>query len=257
MALEATFVDLYNQFKRLQDNLLALRLTVAEDKPLKGEVMLVDRLEDSITDTMGSLNHCLNASLLAKKAVAMPDLDRARRALNKCQEQFHSAERRFGDELVSYERLRDLATLGDKRGKEWASWAGSVKHGLEQCRDPLEGASKALAACWQELAEHCRNTSIVIHSRNLGRRSFSKIRKPRRSSVNRKREWQYGRDFRECIRRTLWLNPPKRQLALPTKTLKSRPAAQLQALMPILYLLRHVHRHNALSERCKANLSGK
>jgi hypothetical protein len=170
VALEATFGELYNQFKRLQDNLLALRLTVAEDKPLRGETVLVDRLEDSITDTMGLLDDCLHTSRSAQKAVGRPDLNRARRALNKCQEQFHCAGCKFREELVSYEKLRDLATLGGKRGGEWASWAGSVKHGLEQCREPLEGASKALAGCWQELAEHSGKTSIVIHSRNLGQK---------------------------------------------------------------------------------------
>jgi hypothetical protein len=170
VALETIFAELYKQFKRLQDNLVALRLTVAEDKPRYGDAVLVDRLEDSVTDTMGSLDRCLAESRVAQKAVALPDLERARRALVKCQEQFHAAERRFGDELVSYERLRDLASFGGARGKEWASWTGSVKHGLEQCRDPLDGASKALAACWQELAEHSGTTSIVIHSTNLGQK---------------------------------------------------------------------------------------
>jgi hypothetical protein len=170
VALETTFGELNNQFKRLQDNLVALRLTIAEDKPLTGEAMLVDRLEDSTTETMGLIEECLSASRLAQKAVTHPALDRARRALNKCQDRFHRAERQFSDELISYEKLRDLASLGGKRGREWASWAGSVKHGLEQCREPLDGASKAMAACWQELAEHSGNTSIVIRSRNLGQK---------------------------------------------------------------------------------------
>jgi hypothetical protein len=57
VALEATFRELHSQLKKLQDNLLALRLTVAEDKPLKGEAVLVDQFEDSIVDTMGLLEN--------------------------------------------------------------------------------------------------------------------------------------------------------------------------------------------------------
>ncbi len=169
MALEATFRDLHSQLKKLHDNLLALRLTVAEDKPLSGEAALVDQFEDSIMDAMGLLDECLNASRSAQKAVGHPlDLDRARRALTTCQERFHRAERRFSDELVSYEKLRDLASVSEKRGREWASWASSVKHGLEQCRQPMDAVSKALAACWQEIAEHVGTTNISVQATNIG-----------------------------------------------------------------------------------------
>ena len=170
VALESTFRGLCDQFKRLQDNLKALYLTVAEDKPLSGEAALVDCLEETVMETMGLLDGCLSCSHSAQKSVAQPDLDRARRALNKCQEHFHKAERQFSDELVSYEKLRHLASIGGRRGKEWASWAGSVKYGMEQCKEPFDESSKALAACWQELAEHSGNTSIVVNSRSLGQK---------------------------------------------------------------------------------------
>jgi hypothetical protein len=82
VALETTFRNLHSQLKKLQDNLLALRLTVAEDKPLKGETALVDHFEDSIVDSMGLLEECLNSAHAAQKAVGLPlDLDRSRRAL--------------------------------------------------------------------------------------------------------------------------------------------------------------------------------
>jgi len=68
VALETTFTELNSQFKRLQDNLVALRLTIAEDKPLTGEAMLVDRLEDSTTETMGLIEECLSASRSAQRA---------------------------------------------------------------------------------------------------------------------------------------------------------------------------------------------
>jgi hypothetical protein len=168
VALEATFRKVHRQLKKLQENLHALHLTVAEDKPLRGEAALVDQFEDSILDTMGLLDECLNASYAAQKAVEHPlDLDRARRALSTCQECFHRAERRFSDELVSYEKLRDLASVSEKRGREWASWASSVKHGLEQCQQPIDAASKALVACWQEIAERVGTTNMSVRATNI------------------------------------------------------------------------------------------
>jgi len=170
VALEATFRELYTQFHRLQDTLLALRLTVVEDRPLKSDVALVDQLEDSILDQMGLLDEGLKAAQAAQKAVGHPaDLGQARSALTTCQERFHGIERQFSADLVSYEKLKDLASLG-ARGGEWRPWAISVKQGIEQCRQPLDAASKALAACWQEIAERVGMTSISVQATNIGQK---------------------------------------------------------------------------------------
>jgi len=169
VALEATFRELFSEFKKLQDTLVALRLTVGEDKPRKGDAALVDHLEDSILDLMGLLEGCLRAAQAAQKAVRHPlDMDGARRALTTCQDRFHEIERQFAADLVSYERLKDLASLGSERGTEWRSWANTVKQGIEQCRQPLEGANKALAACWQEIAERVGMTSVSVQATNIG-----------------------------------------------------------------------------------------
>jgi hypothetical protein len=174
VALEATFQELNEEFKKLQDNLLALRLTVSEDKPLRGEAALVDQFEDSILDAMGLLEECLKGSRDAKNAVGYPlNLDGARRALAVCQERFHQVQRRFSEELVSYEKLRDLATLSGKRGGPWLSWANTVKHGLEECRQPLDAASNALAACWQEIAERVGMTSVSVKTTTIGQKVVS------------------------------------------------------------------------------------
>lgn len=169
MALEATFRDLYTYLRRLQDTLVALRITVAEDKPLKGEAALVDHLEDTILELMGSLHECLTQARTAQKAVGHPlSLDRARRALTTCQERFHQTEQQFSADLVSYEKLKDLASLATERRGEWRPWVNSVRHGLEQCRNPLDLAKKALAGCWQEIAERVGMTSVSMESTNIG-----------------------------------------------------------------------------------------
>jgi len=170
MPIERTFLGLSTELRRLQDTLLALRLTVVEDKPVKGEAALVDQLEDSILDQMGLLEEGLKAAQAAQKAASHPaDLGRARLALTTCQERFHGMEQQFSTDLISYEKLRDLASLG-ARGGEWPLWAKSVKDGLEQCRGPLERSSKALAACWQEIAERVGMTSISVQTTNIGQK---------------------------------------------------------------------------------------
>jgi hypothetical protein len=176
VALEAIFRELFSELRKLKDTLVAVRLTVVEDKPVTGEAALVDHMEDTILDIMGSLDEALKAARSAQKAVGnAPDLNGARRALTICQERFHSIERQFAAELISYEKLKDLASLGSERRGEWIPWATSVKQGIEQCRYPLDGVSKALAACWQEIAERVGLTSISVQATNIGQKIVSRV----------------------------------------------------------------------------------
>src|SRR5580693_4667709 len=116
--------------------LVAVRLTVAEDKPVRGEAALAGHMEDTILDIMGTLDEGLKAARSAQRAVGHTDLNAARRALTVCQERFHRIEQQFAADLISYEKLKDLARLGNERRGEWIPWATSVKQGIEQCRYP-------------------------------------------------------------------------------------------------------------------------
>jgi hypothetical protein len=174
--LETTFRELFTELRKLHDTLVAVRLTVVEDKPLKGEAALVDYLEDTILEMMGLLDESLKAARAAQKAVGnVMDLNAARRALTACHERFHRIEQQFAVELISYEKLKDLASLGSERRGEWLPWSNSVKEGIEQCRQPLDGASKALAACWQEIAERVGMTSVSVHATNIGQKIVPKL----------------------------------------------------------------------------------
>ena len=174
MALEATFRELSERLKVLQDLLFALHLTVSEDKPMQGDAALVDHFDDTIRDMRSLIEQCIEHSNLAQMAVDSPlDLDRTRRELTKCQQEFQEAEGKFSDKLASYEKLRALAGLGGRRGGEWPSWANSVRHGTEQCREPFCLASKALALCWQEIAEHAGAMSVSVKTTNVGQKIVS------------------------------------------------------------------------------------
>jgi hypothetical protein len=162
VALESSFQDLAGQLRKLHDMLLALRLTVVEDKPLRGEAALVDHLEDAILDLMGALDECQKAAAAGRKAVGHPlDLDRARRALAACQDRFHGIEAQYTGRLASYEKIKDLAGLARDRRGEWVPWAGRVTSGA---------ASKALARCWQEIAERVGTTSVSVRTSNIGQK---------------------------------------------------------------------------------------
>ena len=175
MGLEATFRELSSELGKLRDTLRALRLTVVEDKPLQGEAALVDVFEDTILELMGWLEEALKSTRTAEKALQhSTDLNSARRALAACQRNIHQIERQFSEELVSYEKLKDLTGLGNARRGEWTPWANSVKQGIEQCREPLDGASRALAACWQEIAERVGLTSVSVQTTNIGQKIISK-----------------------------------------------------------------------------------
>jgi hypothetical protein len=176
VALEATFRELFSELRKLQDMLVAVRLTVAEDKPVRGEAALAGHMEDTILDIMGTLDEGLKAARSAQRAVGhSTDLNAARRALTICQERFHRIEQQFAADLISYEKLKDLARLGSERRGEWIPWATSVKQGIEQCREPLDRASKALSACWQEIAERVGTTNVSVQATNIGQKIVSRV----------------------------------------------------------------------------------
>jgi len=163
VALEATFRALPLALLQLHDALNELEVTLG-DKPPEDESALADDLESMVLDLMGTLHEARRAALNAQKALAAPrDLDRARRALTLCQERFHRLEKQFVSGLVSYEKLKELARLGNER-RVWLPWASMVKQGIDHCRTPLERTSKALAACWEELAERLGTVSLSVQT---------------------------------------------------------------------------------------------
>lgn len=167
MALEATFRQLSVGLHKLHDALSALQITVG-DTPPNDETALADGLENKVLDMMGTLHEMRKVALQAQQAVAPPsDLESARHALTTCQERFHHIEQQFASDLVSYENLKQITRLGKER-RGWLPWANSIRQGIEQCRQPLEETSTALASCWQELAERLGMVNISMKATNVG-----------------------------------------------------------------------------------------
>ncbi|MGZ4828858.1 MAG: hypothetical protein ACXV78_04380 [Candidatus Angelobacter sp.] len=183
MALEKTFREFSIQLRRLGDRLQELRVTVVEDKPSKNDAVIVDNFEYAVEDLLGWLNETLEAARKAECAVEQGmDLNEARRALTKCQEQFHRLEQDFNANLLSYEKVKDLTRFGSERRGHWQSWVSIVKQGIEQCRQPLEDAGKVLAECWQEIAEKVGTTSISVRTTNIGQK-IARAKEPENEGV--------------------------------------------------------------------------
>jgi hypothetical protein len=174
MALESTFRELCDQYYRLLEALNGLQVTLG-DKPVNGESAMADDLENIVTDVTGALRDALDASLQAKGDSRHPmELDAARRRLAVCQERFHQINDSFANGLASYEKLRELVRLGNRRRGEWRAWTKSVKAATEQCLPPLQQANKALANCWQEISEHAGNTTVSVRTTNVGQRIITR-----------------------------------------------------------------------------------
>jgi hypothetical protein len=169
MALQATFRQLTVCLHQLHDGLNMLHVTMG-DTPHNDESALADGLENAVIDMIGTLHDARKSAMQARRSTDYPvDLDRARRALTVCQERFHRVVQLFTSELVSYEKLTELARLGSER-RAWHPWTSMVKLGIEQCQDPIEQTTRALAACWEELAERLGTVNISMHATNIGQK---------------------------------------------------------------------------------------
>lgn len=167
MALDITFRELFTQLKKLRETLDPLRCLLPED-PLNLEVALVQHLRDSVNNVDGWLDDCLVELQDARRALGHSDLNRPRQALAKCQKSFDEAENTFSSELLSYEKLREIVGLGERRKGIWRIWSQNVRRDLDTCRYELDLTRKALIACWQELAEHAGTTNISVQTTSIG-----------------------------------------------------------------------------------------
>src|SRR4051794_22501324 len=116
MSIEVAFRDLGARLRQAREAFDGLRLTVAEDRPLHGDVALVDQRSDAIDDVLGLIDEASESAARGlKSAAATARLDNARKALGRCQESFMAAAQRFATDLSSYERVAELAGLGRTR----------------------------------------------------------------------------------------------------------------------------------------------
>ena len=169
MALQKSFRDLCIRLQELQEVLEALNTTIEEDRPRRKDVVVASSLGDAVLAVRGILEESRAAADDACEAVGHPfDMDRARRALTTCQERFHRFAAQFSHDLASCERMADLASVAQERGRDWASWVKVVKQGLEQCQGLIEEGRDSLFLCWQDLAERLGTASVSVRNTSIG-----------------------------------------------------------------------------------------
>jgi hypothetical protein len=169
MTLEASFHVLGIRFQALCDAVSALQITVGEDKPLTGEVALIDCVSNTVEDLLASLEEADAAARQGRQAVAHPpDLQTARHSLVLCQQHFNDLTYRLMSDLLSYEVVAELATFGSERGGEWLAWSNALKEALDCCRQPAFDVNQALFLCWQEIAERTQVNGISVKTTNIG-----------------------------------------------------------------------------------------
>jgi len=169
VALEAALSNLCNSLRALYGVLDGLRLTVTEDVPRSGSVVLVDQVSEEVTELLGLSKECIDAAEESERAAGQPyNPNQLRRFLAVSQKQFHRLAKILMSSLLSYEQVSVLVEFGRSRGREWMAWVNSVREGLEKCRPVLQGAEDAYFQCWQEIAERIIAGPVSVHTTNIG-----------------------------------------------------------------------------------------
>jgi hypothetical protein len=157
VSIETAFHHLAAQCQKQRDMLSELQITVTEDKPLHGIVKLVDKLGESVEDTLGDAEESLSAAVEGRQVVSQTMNwscnRRALTALTACQTGANQLQQRFFSEMVCYSTIDDIVGLGRKRGGEWQAWADLVRQSLDRCQRQLFDTQQALFQCWQEVGE--------------------------------------------------------------------------------------------------------
>lgn len=169
MALETTFQDLVVKLRGLRETVASLQITVIEDRPLSGDVLLVERLGNAVDDLRGFAEEALAAAVEALRAVGNPlDGYRARNALATANRQFLSLEYKFLVEQMSSDLLNELKKLGRHHGREWHGWTDTVLQALQQCHDPVHDVDDAFLLSWQDLSERLGSGGVSVQTTSIG-----------------------------------------------------------------------------------------
>jgi hypothetical protein len=174
VAVETTFQDLVVRVRALRDAVASLQITVVEDRPLKGGVLLIERIGNTVDDLRGLAEEALAAAAEALTAVGNPfDEYGARNALAEANRRFICLEYKFLADEMSRDHLNELAKFGRGHGHEWRGWTGSVLHALTQCRGPIHDVDDALLLAWQDLSERIGAGGVSVRTTNIGQISAS------------------------------------------------------------------------------------
>jgi len=169
MALETTLGSLAAALARLQDVLSALRVTVVEDRPARGASVLVDRLDNLVTELSSALEE---ADARVAQALQVNEFNGSLEQVRAIAAHVHGLVNRFtakySGELASHDQIAQLLEMGGERGREWRAWSQEVKTAVERCRVPLAGLADTMVQCWMELGDRLARQSVSVQATNIG-----------------------------------------------------------------------------------------
>jgi hypothetical protein len=140
----------------LRRSVAELRLTAVEDRPVDPDIALVDRIEDVVTDLQSAVEGAASAAAAAVPRAAGNSIDTeaAGAALSRCQVYLDKARRALWRDLLSYDSVLSLRTVGREHG----------------CEPALDAAGAALDATWRDLAERASLGSVNVRNTTIGQR---------------------------------------------------------------------------------------
>ena len=169
MSLEAALALLRRELARLSEAVSELRVTVTEDQPARGGVVLVDRLDNVVTDLSSALEEA-DARAAQALEISQPNgpLEHARAALRDIHGLLNQFTASYVTELAAHDHIAQLLEMGRERGREWREWSQEVTTAIERCALPMKAVAGALVECWSELAERLARNSVSVQATNIG-----------------------------------------------------------------------------------------
>jgi hypothetical protein len=166
MVVAERYQQLWTRLHELREALLELRITVGEDRPQGEATMLVERLGDDVDDGLAAVEEALEA---VRGAMRDPDGVRAGGlALSTAHERLTRAADGYWQGLGSFERRRQLHSLGRRRGGEWGAWVRSVEDSHAGFPARLTAVSDELRRAWLELVERAASGTISLTASSIG-----------------------------------------------------------------------------------------
>jgi len=169
MSLEAALVSLRRELGRVQEAVSELRVTIVEDKPARGSVVLVDQLDTTVTDLASAIEEAD-----ARLAQVIPigqgsaSIDSARAAVRDAHELVNRFASLYLVQLAAHDRVAQLLEMGRERGREWRAWSQEVKTAIERCLVPMQAVNTAIVDCWGEIGERLARNSVSVQATNIG-----------------------------------------------------------------------------------------
>ncbi len=163
--MEEKFQSAIQQCRLLCEVLSELRMTIVEDRPLKGVVRLVDHIGDSVDALFGSASEMQEALIEAHRAIEPPvHAEQTRQALATCLAKTKDFATNFFFDLASYETVIEIISLGTSKGGEWKAWADLVQETISRCQQTFFTVNFALCECWHALAERVETLAISVRA---------------------------------------------------------------------------------------------